>query len=145
MTVADERICCRCPAIRCHDKNRERHTAHIIILTWLPLMFRALQWPHNEHHGVSNHWFLDGLLNHLFWRTSKKTSKLRVTGLCGLPLDSPHKGPVTRNMFPFDDVIMGVILDIPHGFAVTARDCAMESCNRVVLFIGWVCVIIPTR
>ena len=22
------------------------------------------------------------------------------------PVDSPHKGPVTRNMFPFDDVIM---------------------------------------
>ena len=22
------------------------------------------------------------------------------------PMNSPHKGPVTRNMFPFDDVIM---------------------------------------
>ena len=40
----------------------------------------------------------------------KKTSKLRVTGLCegNSPAtgDSPHKGPVTRKMFPFDDVIM---------------------------------------
>ena len=40
----------------------------------------------------------------------KKTSKLRVTGLCAEnspgPVNSPHKGPVTRKMFPFDDVIM---------------------------------------
>ena len=35
----------------------------------------------------------------------KKTSKLRVTGLC--EGNSPHtKGPVTRKIFPFDDVIM---------------------------------------
>ena len=41
---------------------------------------------------------------------SKQTSKLRVTGLCGgnsrWPVKSPHKGPVTRKMVPFDDVIM---------------------------------------
>ena len=30
--------------------------------------------------------------------------KLRVTGLC--EGNSPHKGPVTRKMFPLDDVIM---------------------------------------
>ena len=45
-----------------------------------------------------------------FRRRSKKTSKLRVTGLCeGNPFvtgGSPHKGPVTRQIFPFDDVIM---------------------------------------
>ena len=29
-----------------------------------------------------------------------------VTGIHRWPVDSPHKGPVTRNMFPFDDVIM---------------------------------------
>ena len=43
-------------------------------------------------------------------RRSRKTSKLRVTGLCvgksPGPVNSPHKGPVTRKMFPFDDVIM---------------------------------------
>ena len=32
----------------------------------------------------------------------KETSKLRVTGLC--EMNSPHKGPVTWKMFPFDDV-----------------------------------------
>ena len=71
-------------------------------------MFSALQWRHNEHEGVSNHQPCDCLLNHSIRRRSKKTSKLRVTGLCAgnSPVNSPHKGPVTRKMFPFDDVIM---------------------------------------
>ena len=40
-----------------------------------------LQWRHNGLDGVSNHQPHHCLLNHLFWRRSKKTSKLRVTGL----------------------------------------------------------------
>ena len=69
-----------------------------------------LQWRHNDHDNVSNHQPPGCLLNRLFYRRSKKTSKLRVTGLCvgnspGL-VNSPHKGPVTRKMFPFGDVIM---------------------------------------
>ena len=70
----------------------------------------ALQWHHNDHDGVSNHQPRGCLLNRLFRRRSKKTSRLRVTGLCvgnsTGPVNSPHKGPVTRKMFPFDDVIM---------------------------------------
>ena len=44
---------------------------------------------------------------------SKKTSKPRVAGLCvgNSPVNSPHKWPITRNMFPFDDVIM--IVPVP--------------------------------
>ena len=30
-----------------------------------------------------------------------------VRGIHRRPVNSPHKGPVTRKMFPFDDVIMG--------------------------------------
>ena len=70
----------------------------------------ALRWRHNDHDGVSNHQPRGWLLNRLFTRRSKKTSKLRVTGLCTEnspgPVNSPHKGPVTRKMLPFDDVIM---------------------------------------
>ena len=44
--------------------------------------FTTLQWSHNEHHGITNHRHLDCLLSHLFSHTSKKTSKLRFTGLC---------------------------------------------------------------
>ena len=42
----------------------------------------ALQWRHNEYDGVSNHQSHDCLLNGLFRRRSKRTPKLRVTGLC---------------------------------------------------------------
>ena len=67
-----------------------------------------LQWCHNERDGVSNHQPHHCLLNRLFGLRSKKTSKLRDTGLCAAnsPVSSPHKGPETRKMFPFDDVIM---------------------------------------
>ena len=70
----------------------------------------ALQWRHNDHDSVSNDQPHGCLLNRLFRRRSKKTSMLRVTGLCvgnsSGPVNSPHKWPVTRKMFPFDDVIM---------------------------------------
>ena len=41
-----------------------------------------LRWRHNDHAGVSNHQPHGCLLNRLFRRKSKITSKLRVTGLC---------------------------------------------------------------
>ena len=69
-----------------------------------------LQWRQNDHDGVSNHQPHGCLLNRLFRRRPKKTLKLRVTGLCAGnspgPVNSPHKGPVTRKLFPFDGVIM---------------------------------------
>ena len=46
--------------------------------------FTSLHWRHNGRDGVSNHQPCDCLLNRLFRRRSKKTSKLRVTGLCAL-------------------------------------------------------------
>ena len=76
-----------------------------VISIWI-----ALHWRHNDHDDFSNHQPHCCLLNLLFRHRSKKTSKLRVTGLCvgnsPWPVNSPHKWPVTRRMFPFDDVIM---------------------------------------
>ena len=42
----------------------------------------SLAWRHNEFDGVSYHQHLDYLLGRLSRRRSKKTSKLRITGLC---------------------------------------------------------------
>ena len=60
---------------------------------------RALQWHHNEHDGVSTHQLHDCLLNCLFRRISKKTSKLRVTGLCAgnSPVTGEFPTQRTRN------------------------------------------------
>ena len=73
----------------------------------------TLQWRYNERDGVSNHRRLDRLLDRLFKRRSNNKIKgLRHWSVWGgirrWPVDSPHKGPVTRKMFPFDDVIMDV-------------------------------------
>ena len=47
----------------------------------------SLEWRHNERDVVSNDRRLDGLLNRLLKRRTKKTSNLRVTGLWdGTPL-----------------------------------------------------------
>ena len=84
----------------------------------------TLHWRHNDHDGASNHQPHGCLLNRLFRRRSKKTSKLRVTGLCvgnsPGPVNSPHKGPVTRKMFPFDDVIMIIISPVPWNWIPSA-------------------------
>ena len=56
----------------------------------------TLQWRHNEHDGVSNHQPHHCLLNRLFGCRSKKTSKLRVTGLCAG--NSPGTGEFPAQM-----------------------------------------------
>ena len=80
---------------------------------------------------VSRHQPYHCSLNRLFGCRSNKTSKLRVTGLCvrGIhrgPVNSPHKWPVTRKMFPFDDVIMhgcsGELLKCHPGYVQISRD-----------------------
>ena len=85
-------------------------TRYIWYEYWTSSLTYTLHWHHNDHDDVSNHQPHGCLLNRLFRRRSKETSKLRVTGLCvgnsPGPVNSPHKGPVTQKMFPFDDVIM---------------------------------------
>ena len=63
---------------------------------------QTLQWRHNERDGVSNHQPHDCLLNRLFRRRSKKTSKLRVTG------ESPTQRASNTENVPFDDIIMNM-------------------------------------
>ena len=54
---------------------------HAYIFMWRTFPY-TLQWRHDKVDGVSNHQPHDCLLNGLFRRRSKKTSELRVTGLC---------------------------------------------------------------
>ena len=71
---------------------------HIFIWTSMPLTDRLypLQWRHDGRYSVSNHRPHDCLLNRLFRRRSKKTSKLRVTGLCAG--NSPGTGEFPAQM-----------------------------------------------
>ena len=54
----------------------------VVVVVMIVDLTHYRQWCHNEGNGISNHQPHDCLLNHLFRRWSKKTSKLRVTGLC---------------------------------------------------------------
>ena len=56
----------------------------------------TLQWRHNGRGSVSNHQPHDCFLNRLFRRRSKKTPKLRVTGLC--VGNSPEAGELPAQM-----------------------------------------------
>ena len=56
----------------------------------------TLRWRRNGHGGVSNHQHHHCLLNRLFGCRSKKTSKLRVTGLCAG--NSPGTGEFPAQM-----------------------------------------------
>ena len=69
--------------------------------------FTSLQWRHNGRDGVSNHQPHHCLFN----RLSKKTSKLRVIGLCAGNTPVTGEFPAQMdcnadNVLPFDDVIM---------------------------------------
>ena len=81
----------------------------------------ALQWHHNDHEGVSNHKPHDFLL-HFFYRLFRCRSKKHqssaslafVRGIHRWPVNSPHKGPVTRKMSPF--VIMSSALHVREAY-----------------------------
>ena len=108
----------------------------------------SLRWRQNNHDGVSNHQPHGCLLNRLFRRRSKNTSKLCVTDLCAGnspgPVNSPHNGPVTRKMFPFDDVIMAKLA--LTGLSLTSLSCTDNrgySMTRQIAYIHYKWIISP--
>ena len=70
----------------------------------------TLQWRHNERDGVSNHQrrdFYSAVYSSADQRKHQSSASLAfVRGIHRWPVNSPHKGAVTRKMFPFDYVIM---------------------------------------
>ena len=71
----------------------------------------TLHWRHNKRDGVSNHQPHDCLLNRFIQGADQRkrqssASLAFVRGIHRSPVNSPHKGPVTLEMLPLDDVIM---------------------------------------
>ena len=83
MTLSDQYL----SALKANTTERISPSSHVSL---------ALQWRHNGHNGVSNHQPHGCLLSRLFGRRSKKTSKLRVTGLCAG--NSPGTGEFPAQM-----------------------------------------------
>ena len=91
------------------------------VIRWiklLGLLIWPLLWRHNERDGVSNHRRLDCLLNLFFRHRSKKTSKLRVTGLC--EGDSPVTGEFLAQRA--NNVENGSIWWRHHAIAYSAQE-----------------------
>ena len=89
----------------------------------------------------------DCLLNRLFKRRSKKTSKpvslAFVRGIHRSTVNAPHKGPVTRKMFPFDDVIMlcfevryRMVLPIPHRITILPSSTSNSTLNNLISWLN---------
>ena len=95
----------------------------------------ALHWRHNGHDSVSNHQPHGCLLNRLFRRRSRKCQSSAplafVRGIHRRPVNSPHKWPVTRKMFPFDDVIMVWSNMTPYRLQFRSND------SRIELLSDW--------
>ena len=70
----------------------------------------ALQWRYNERPGVSKHGDLmvcSTACSCAHQRKHQRSASLAfVREIHRWPVDCPHKGPVTRKMFPFADVTM---------------------------------------
>ena len=86
----------------------------VVIMHWLGYVIRLyktkLQWRHNERDASQITDVLIACPTVCSGAKQRKhqssTSLAFVRGIHRWPVDSPHKGPVTRKMFPFDDVIM---------------------------------------
>ena len=96
----------------------------ISLTQFMHLWEMSLQWRQNGHDSVSNHQPHGCLLNRLFRRRSKKTSKLRVTGLCAGNSPGTSEFPaqmaskVNAENISIDDVIMVAVI-ITHLPLVT--------------------------
>ena len=107
--------------ISCHVLPMRVHGYFVKLIIHGLLCDRAhncpLRWRHNGRDNVSNHQPHHCLLNRLFRRWSKKTSKLRVTGLC------VRKSPGTG--------------DFPAQMAINAENVLMTSSCRCFVPEHW--------
>ena len=82
--------------VLCENSEYGSSLLCFVVVTQYWMLHISLRWRHNGGDSVSNHQPHDCLLNRLFRRRSKKTSKLRVTGLCGG--NSPGTGEFPAQM-----------------------------------------------
>ena len=85
----------------------------------------------HERHGIWNNWPHDYFSNSVFRITSKRTSKLHVTGPMWPLVNWTHKGPIMWKITPWHDVIIDSKWFYLQTILVTQR-------TRVSL-VGFVC------
>ena len=96
-----------------------------------PVSLFSYQWRHNGRDSVSNHQHHDCFLN-LYSDTDQRknqsfTSLAFVRGIHRKPVNFQHKWPVTRKLFPIDDVIMPRIASLALGHAYDWRGQVLDD------------------
>ena len=111
-----------------------------------------LRWRHNGCDSVSNHQPHYCLLNRLFRRRKKNIKAPRhwpffgELGTGGGPVNSPHKWPVTRKMFPFDDVIMRKLILAWWRHKICKRFCySFFYAVCIIDLCGFILIIYPSK
>ena len=100
----------------------------------------TLPWRHNDRGGVSNHQLHDFLLKRFSGSDQRKhqssASLAFVWGIHRWLVNSPHKWLVTREMFPFDGVVMecfiGRVIKGPHSVYSLEWITDVSMVNRVL-------------
>ena len=88
-----------------HGRHTRKNLWHTLI---------SLQWRHNGYDGVSNHQPHDCFAQPIFLGANQRRHQISASltfarGIHWWLMDSPHKGPATRKMPTFDDIIMTII------------------------------------
>ena len=124
--------------LRClHEFKSYQTCNNCVILNQISSRFYALQWRHNGHDSVSNHQHYDCLLNRLFRRRSKKTSKLRVTGL--FVGNSPGTGEFPAQMASYAENVSIWWRHHGYSFIITGESNMIETSgsNKCVIIYRW--------
>ena len=130
-----------------HPSVRQHYAIVVSVVPWETQQYIhdnwrwTLHWRHDDNDGVSNHQPHGCLLNRLFGRRSKKISKLCVTDLCAGnspgPVNSPHKGPVTRFHLMTSSWTNDVWLRMLHGFRPVISSVSGHHMSQCLIFINW--------
>ena len=92
----------------------------------------------HERHGFPDHRLFECLLNNSFFRiniSSRYWPFVRVNH--PWPVDSPHKGPVTRKKFPFHDVFMLCLFLLRNGFVRISNSNSWRIIAGKLIMIEW--------
>ena len=125
-----------------HHKHSRNVNGYILCWTFFVAKrgVWSLQWRHNGNDGVSNHSLTFTYLT-VYLGADKKhersASLALVPGIHRWPVNSPHKRPVTRKIFPFDDAIM-------HWISLTIIDCVTKIVYHHVNLWWWGYYVIAT-
>ena len=123
------------------SRNIHGHSVYLLVdghghprfRRWISCSFpTTLRWRHNGLDSVSNHQPPGCLLNRLFRRKSKKTSKLRVTGLCAG--NSPGTGEFSAQMASYAENV-SIWWRHHEEYAMHSNQEQTDTC--VIVYIKW--------